>query len=119
MSLIKSELHRFANTCKWSWNGWCASWKSEATLRQWTIANILSIILCLLVDMTTVERILIISFGLLILVAELLNTAVEEAVNRVSTKDHPLAKKAKDAGSAAVAVAAITAGIVWVLVLVG
>jgi len=53
------------------------------------------------------------------LVAELLNTAIEEVVDYISTKDHPRAKKAKDCGSAAVAVAAIAAGLAWLVVLAG
>ena len=119
MKWLKAQGVRFWNTCIWSLAGWRASWKSEATLRQWTLANLLSVLMTLVVPMGGIERILIIAFGLLVLVAELLNTAVEEAVNRISEEDHPLARKAKDAGSAAVGMAAITAGIVWLLVLFG
>ncbi len=119
MKRLKAEAWRLRNTCIWSLDGWRASWKSEATLRQWTFANIVSFLLTWTVPMSGVERILIVGFGLMILVAELLNTAIEEAVNRISPAQHPLSKKAKDAGSAAVAVAAITAGLVWLLVLTG
>ena len=115
----KSESHRLKMTVGWSWQGWRAAWATERTLRQWTLANALSILLALTLDLTGAERALIIGFGLLILVAELLNTAVEETVNRISYVDHPLAKKAKDIGSAAVAVTAITAGLIWVIVLIG
>ena len=116
---LKSEIHRLKMTVVWSWQGWRAAWGSEKTLRQWTLANALSAALALMLDLSSVERALIIGFGLMILVAELLNTAIEEAVNRISREDHPLAKKAKDVGSAAVAVAAITAGLIWVIVLIG
>jgi len=116
---LRAEAIRLKMTVIWSLEGWRAAWASEKTLRQWTLANVLSIALALLLDLSPVERALIIGFGLLILVAELLNTAVEETVNRISRLDHPLSKKAKDIGSAAVAVTALTAGLIWVVVLVG
>jgi diacylglycerol kinase (ATP) len=119
LQYVKSEGHRLKMTCVWSLQGWRAAWASEKTLRQWSLANALSVGLALVLDLTSVERALIIGFGLMILVAELLNTAVEETVNRVGNEDHPLSKKAKDIGSAAVAITAITAGLIWVIVLVG
>ncbi len=119
MEWLRVHAARFRNNCIWSLAGWCASWKSEATLRQWTLVNLISFAFTWVVPMSTAERALIFASGMMILVAELLNTAVEEAVNRISTARHPLAEKAKDAGSAAVAVAAITAGGVWLLVLLG
>nr|WP_166417650.1 diacylglycerol kinase [Cochlodiniinecator piscidefendens] len=116
---MTAEWVRFKNTCVWSWDGWCASWKSEKTLRQWTLVNLLSAGLTFAVDMSSVERILIVGFGMLVLVAELLNTAVENTVDRISLDPHPMSKKAKDAGSAAVAATVVTAGVIWLLVLFG
>ena len=55
----------------------------------------------------------------MLLAAELLNTAIEEAVNLVTTDTHPLARKAKDCGSAGVALAAFAGGAAWVVVLAG
>ena len=69
--------------------------------------------------MSAAERALIIGFGLMILVAELLNTGIEAAIDRIGEERHPLSKKAKDCGCAAVALAAIVAGLMWVIVLVG
>ena len=57
--------------------------------------------------------------GLLVLAAELINTAVEEVVDHISPGHDPRAKKAKDCGSACVALTAISAGVAWVVVLVG
>lgn len=117
--ILKSEASRLKMTVVWSWQGWRAAWASEKTLRQWTLANCLSAVLAFALDLSSVERALIIGFGLMILVAELLNTAIEDVVDRISPDDHPLSKKAKDVGSAAVAVAAIAAGAVWLIVLIG
>lgn len=116
---IRAEGRRLANTVIWSWDGFRAAWATEKTLRQWTLANALSAALALTLDLTPGERALILALGLLVLAAELINTAVEEVVNLVSPETHPLAKKAKDCGSACVALTALAAGVAWVVVLVG
>jgi diacylglycerol kinase (ATP) len=116
---LRSEATRFWNTCVWSWDGWSAAWATEKTLRQWTIVNILSAALAFWLDLAAAERALILALGILILAAELLNTAIEEAVNYISTDRHPLAKKAKDCGSAGVALTALAGGVAWVVILIG
>lgn len=116
---LGAEWRRFRNTVIWSWAGWRAAWASEKSLRQWTIVNVLSAVLAFAVEMTPGERALILGLGLLILAAELMNTAVEEVVDWISTERHPQAGKAKDCGSAAVALTAIAGGVAWVVVLVG
>lgn len=116
---LSHELRRLANTCLWSWQGFAAAWSSEKTLRQWSIVNILSAMLTLMVEMTPGERALILALGLLILAAELMNTAIEEVVDYISITTDPRAKKAKDCGSAAVALTAIAAGVAWGVVLLG
>jgi diacylglycerol kinase (ATP) len=116
---LQAEAKRLANTVIWSWNGFRAAWATEKTLRQWTLANVLSAGLAFALDLTPGERGLILALGLLVLAAELINTAVEEVVDMVSPGSDPRAKKAKDCGSACVALAAIAAGVAWVVVLVG
>lgn len=112
-------LRRLKLRCLWSWAGVAATWRSEHSFRSWVRANLVSAILALIVPMSPAERALILALGILILAAELLNTAIEDAVDYISTEDHPLAKRAKDAGSAGVAVAAIAAGVAWVVILIG
>lgn len=114
-----AELRRLWKTCVWSWAGWRAAWVSEKTLRQWTLANVVSAIMAFTLDLTAAERALILGLGLLILAAELMNTAIEEVVDYISTAQDPRAGKAKDCGSAAVAVTAIAAGVAWVVILTG
>ncbi len=116
---MAAEARRFANTCIWSWAGWRAAWASERTLRQWTLANVLSAAAALALPLSAGERGLILALGLLVLAAELMNTAVETVVNQLSPEWHPLAGKAKDCGSAAVALTAIAAGVAWVCLLWG
>jgi diacylglycerol kinase (ATP) len=115
----KSELQRLGNTALWSWQGWRAAWASEKSLRQWSLVNLASVALAFAVDLTAGERALILSLGLLVLAAELANTAIEEVVDYISTARDPRAAKAKDCGSAMVAVTALAGGVAWVVVLIG
>jgi diacylglycerol kinase (ATP) len=113
------QVTRVKNAAVWSMAGARACWATEPNFRQWTLANILSAMLAFYLDMTGVERAMILGFGLNILVAELANTAIETTVDRISPEQHPLSKKAKDIGSAVVALSAIIALIVWLLILFG
>jgi diacylglycerol kinase (ATP) len=63
-----------------------------------------------------VERALMIGSVLLALIVELVNAAIEAAVDRVSLENHALAKRAKDIGSAAVMLSLVNAGVVWALI---
>ena len=74
MTCLQAEARRLANTVIWSWDGWRAAWATEKTLRQWTMANVLSAALAFSLDLTPAERALILALGLLILAAELINT---------------------------------------------
>jgi diacylglycerol kinase (ATP) len=118
-SILTAELRRLRNTVIWSWAGWRAAWASEKTLRQWTLANAISAALAFWLPLSTAERAVILGLGLMVLVAELLNTALEEVVDYISLAQDPRAGKAKDCGSAAVAVAAIAAGLAWLVILLG
>jgi diacylglycerol kinase (ATP) len=117
--IVTAEARRFANTVIWSWAGWRAAWASEKSLRQWTLVNLVSACLALSVEMTAGERALILSLGLVILAMELMNTGLEEVVDMVSPDRNPQAGKAKDCGSAAVALAALAGGVAWAVVLIG
>lgn len=116
---IGAELRRFANTCRWSLDGWRTAWATEKSLRQWTIANVLSVVLAFALDLTPAERGLILALGLLVLAAELMNTAIEETIDYISTERDPRAGRAKDCGSAGVALTAIAAGVAWLVILIG
>lgn len=112
-------LKRLVLRIRWSWRGLRSTWRGEHSFRTWVWANLVSAIAACIVDLNGGERALILSLGLLILAAELLNTAIEDAIDYISTDIHPLAERAKNAGSAGVFVASIAAGIAWVVVLIG
>jgi diacylglycerol kinase (ATP) len=119
MVWILGEPARIKNTFVWSWQGWISAWRQEKSLRQWSFVNLLSAIAALSLDITPAERALILALGLLILAAELANTAIEEVVDYISTNLDPRAKRAKDAGSALVAITALAGGVAWLVILIG
>lgn len=118
-NLLAAESRRFLNTVIWSLDGWRAAWASEKSLRQWTVVNLGSAILAFSLRMTPGERGLILALGLLVLAAELINTGIETVVNHILPQPHPAAKKAKDCGSACVALAALAGGVAWAVILIG
>ena len=115
MRFILRELIKIKNRAVWSWNGFRHVAKTEGSLWQWIIANIISASLTFFLPMTFTQQAMILAGGILILAAECLNTAIERIVDDISNKKRPAAEHAKDAGSAAVAVTAIATGVVWIV----
>lgn len=113
------EWARFLNRCIWSWQGIVEIWWNEPSFRTWLLINFISAISATLMDLTGLERALILSLGILVLAMELMNSAIERAIDYISEDIHPLAKAAKDAASAAVAMTACAAGAAWLLILIG
>lgn len=117
--MLKREWQRFRLRVIWSWAGWVDCWRNEPSLHQWVWANVISGGLALVLDLSPAERALILSLGILVLAAELMNTAVERTVDYISTDQNDLARRAKDLASAAVAMTAIATGAAWLVVLIG
>ena len=119
LSYLRRETARIWERCANTAAGLAVTWREEASFPQWVAANAVNIAAACLVPMETAERALIIGFGLLVLVAELLNTGIEAAIDRISEDRHPLSKKAKDTACAAVALTAVITGVIWLVVLIG
>ncbi|MFM7622146.1 MAG: diacylglycerol kinase [Alphaproteobacteria bacterium] len=100
-----------------SLHGLRAAWDSEAAFRLESVCLILALGVAAWLPVTTAERALLILSSVMVLGAELINTAIESTINRIGPDIHPLSKKAKDVGSAVVLVALIQALVVWVMVL--
>lgn len=115
---LNAQWDRFKWRCIWSWEGWVYCWQEEHSLKQWIVANAVSIPFALLLPLTGGERAVILALGVLILAAELFNTAIERCVDLITQEKHDLAKQAKDLGSAGVAVTALAAGVAWAAILV-
>ncbi len=93
------------------------AWQSEAAFRQELILVLFMLPVALLVEVPMVERILLIMTLMIVLIVELLNSAIEAVVDRIGHEIHPLSGQAKDIASAAVFIALALCGITWLLIL--
>jgi diacylglycerol kinase (ATP) len=100
-----------------SWHGLVAAARSEAGFRQELAALILAVPLAFLITPEAWKRLVLIGVVLLLLLTELLNTAIEKLADRVSRELDPEIGRAKDLGSAAVGLAIVIAGLAWLLAL--
>lgn len=102
-----------------SWRGLTGAFREEAAFRQELAFAALVIPVGLWLGHTGVERALLVGPVVLILVVELINSAIEATVDRIGFERHALAGLAKDIGSAAVLMSFVLFGVVWLLVLLG
>jgi diacylglycerol kinase (ATP) len=112
-------LGRLFAATRYSMQGLAAAFRHEAAFRLEVAAAIPLAVVASLLSLTRVERALLLASLLLVLIVELLNSAVEAVVDRVSLERHPLARRAKDVGSAAVCLSLVNAAVVWGLILGG
>ncbi|BBJ00602.1 hypothetical protein FGKAn22_22940 [Ferrigenium kumadai] len=93
------------------------AWQHEDAFRQELFVAAIAIPVALFLPVSNVGKALLVGSILLVLIVELLNSAIEAAVDFASLERHPLAKRAKDVASAAVLLSIVNAAVVWVLVL--
>ncbi len=110
-------LKRIVKATGYSIQGLKAAFKHEAAIRQELALLSIAVILAWLVDVGMVERILMIGVVVLVLIVELVNSAIEAVVDRIGIERHELSGRAKDIGSAAVMVALVFAGFTWLYIL--
>lgn len=103
---------RLLNALRYSCDGFRACLKEEA-FRQEVLLSFIFIPLGAWIGDTGVEKALLVGSVLLVLAAELLNTAIERAIDRISFERHEFSREAKDMGSATVLMILIFAGVVW------
>ncbi len=113
----KTGLRRVLNAAGYSWAGLTAAFRHEDAFRQELFLALLLIPLAIYLGETGIERALMIAAVLGVLIVELLNSALEAAVDRISLEHHVLIKRAKDMGSAAVMIALVNVVITWGLML--
>ncbi|MBL8473927.1 MAG: diacylglycerol kinase [Rhodocyclaceae bacterium] len=113
----KTGLRRIWNALNYSLDGLHAAYTGEAAFRQETWLALILIIAAVLLPVSGLERALMIGAVLLVLMVELLNSAVEAVVDRVGPERHVLSKRAKDIGSAAVFIALVNVAVVWASIL--
>ncbi|MBR1221443.1 diacylglycerol kinase [Bradyrhizobium sp. U87765 SZCCT0131] len=98
-----------------TWNGLTFATRSEQAIREELVALVIALPLAFLVGTTAVRRVELIAVVLLLLTVELLNTAIEKLADRLTTDHDPQIGRVKDMGSAAVGVALVIAGLVWLV----
>ncbi|CUZ88697.1 MULTISPECIES: diacylglycerol kinase [Serratia] len=110
-------LTRIIKAAGYSYKGLSAAWQHEAAFRQELVVTVLAIILAVWLDVGAIARILLIGSVALVMIVEILNSAIEAVVDRIGSEHHELSGRAKDMGSAAVLLAIVLALFVWGTVL--
>lgn len=113
----KTGIRRLINAFGYSLEGFKAAFVHEDAFRQEVFLTVVLVPLAIYLGNSPVEQALLIASVLLVLIVELLNSAIEAAVDHTSTEHHALAKQAKDIGSAAVFIALLIVAVVWGFVL--
>lgn len=113
----KTGFKRLINAFKYSCAGLQEAFRNEDAFRQEVLLASALIPLAFLLEPENIGRALMIACVLLLLIVELLNSAIEATVDRISLDDHRLAKRAKDIGSAAVLISLVNLFVIWALVL--
>lgn len=113
----KHGLRRIANAIRFSMDGMKSAWRNEHAFRQELFVIAPAIFAAFFLPITAAETAALIASGIFILIVELMNSAIEAIVDRISLERHPLSKNAKDFGSAAVTLAIVMAVLIWGVIL--
>lgn len=115
----KRGIARIRAACRNTWDGLAWAWRSEAAFRQEIVVIAAASVAALLLPLSGFQKLALIGVLVLVLIVEILNSAIEAIVDRISLDRHPLSKVAKDMGSAAVALSLLLAAATWAVVLYG
>ncbi len=115
----KTGLTRLWNALHYSMEGFKAAYEHEDAFRQEVRMALIMVPLGFYLGKTGIERALLVASVLLVMVIELLNSAIEATVDRISLENHLLAKRAKDIGSAAVLLSLVMLAVAWGFVILG
>jgi diacylglycerol kinase (ATP) len=116
VGFLSQQWQRLCDRAVWSLDGWRNVWQTEPSLKQWIVTNCISTPLALYLPLTAAETAIIIMGGILVLAVECMNTAIERVVDDIGMDHRDLAKQAKDAVSASVAITAISVGAAWITI---
>jgi diacylglycerol kinase (ATP) len=115
----KTGLNRILHTLTYSRDGFMATVRGEAAFRQLLALHGVLMAVTFVLNLSPIERAVMLAVSFISLLVELLNSAIEAVVDRISLERHPLSKNAKDMGSAAQTVSLLMVGAVWAVVLMG
>ena len=110
-------LRRILNATGYSWKGIIAAWKNEEAFRQEACLAILLVPLAIWLGDSAIEQALLIGSLFIVVIVEILNSAIEAVVDRIGPELHEMSGRAKDMGSAAVFLALANVVVVWGLLL--
>jgi diacylglycerol kinase (ATP) len=113
----KRGLQRILTASANTLDGIKAAWHNENAFRQETLALVIGSVIALSMKISAFEKLVLIAVLVQVLMVELINSALEAVVDRISLERHPLSKNAKDFGSAAVALSIGIAAAAWAVVL--
>lgn len=113
----KSGFSRIISAFGYSIAGLRAAWRSEHAFRQELLLLTVAVVVALALPLPAAQKLLLIGVFVLVLIVELINSAIEAVVDRVSLETHHLSKNAKDFGSAAVLLSVLLALVTWAVIL--
>ena len=109
----KTGIQRIIDAIRYSWQGIRAAWKNEAAFRQEIFLLFAAIVISSLLPVSATEQAALVGSIILLIIVELLNSAIEAAIDRIGNEYNELSGRAKDMGSAAVFFALLLAAIIW------
>lgn len=115
----KTGIVRVLHATRYSIKGLKAAWQYEAAFRQESIIGLAMLLVALWLPVTAVEKVLMIGSLFIVVIVELLNSAIEAVVDRIGSELHELSGRAKDIASAAVFVALILVLLTWGVIIGG
>jgi diacylglycerol kinase (ATP) len=113
----KAGLKRIVNASSYAIQGLVQAWRSEHSFRQELLVFALGVIFAFVLPVSGFQKLVLIGVLMLVLIVELINSAIEAVVDRISLERHPLSKNAKDFGGAAVGLTIVLAALTWGTVL--
>jgi diacylglycerol kinase (ATP) len=117
MSNKKTGIARLVAASGYSVKGLVAAYKNEAAFRQECLLLLAAVTVAVQLDVAPLAQVLLIGSVVLVVIVELLNSAIEAVVDRIGPEHHDLAGRAKDMGSAAVLVSLLLAAFVWIVII--
>ncbi len=112
----KTGLRRIINALGYSWTGFTQAWQSEAAFRQELTLVVILTPIAIWLAANKIQLALLLASLFIVLIVEILNSAIEAVVDRIGLEFHPLSGQAKNMGSAAVTLALLQVVVVWGLV---
>jgi len=109
----RSTLGRIVAATGYSMRGLSAAWRNEQAFREEVVLGAPMLLIAVWLGNTTIEKLLLVGAVVLVLICELLNSAIEATVDRIGPEHHELSGRAKDIGSAAVFLSLLHAAVVW------